>query len=228
MSRRRNAVADHHHSPSNVILGICLLFAVTMCSSAGVVFDILTTQKNVPPFLAAFWRLWIQNTIQLIPFVWSLRTAWRRDQEAKALTHYRQELLLLESTQEQPSMADDGERLMLLLPRYVQSLPLCGVSGIFLGMHFSMWVYSLRYTSLTHSLLWVSMGPIVLNGGSWILYHLGRQRVATCPSFLESVCKMVKKTWQDGDHRCVIGYLWCRRHAPWCQTTRIGRGHATE
>lgn len=33
-----------------------------------------------------------------------------------------------------------------------------------------MWVYSLRFTSLTHSLLWVSMGPIVLNAGTWFLY----------------------------------------------------------
>ena len=33
-----------------------------------------------------------------------------------------------------------------------------------------------RSTSLTHSLLWVSMGPIVLNGGAWILYLLGQNQ----------------------------------------------------
>jgi len=63
-----------------------------------------------------------------------------------------------------------------LLSRYWQSLPLCIISGIFLGIHFSMWVFSLRHTSLTHSLLWVSMGPIVLNGGTWFLYLLGQSQ----------------------------------------------------
>lgn len=64
-----------------------------------------------------------------------------------------------------------------LLSRYWQSLPLCIISGIFLGIiHFSMWVFLLRHTSLTHSLLWVSMGPIVLNGGTWFLYLLGQSQ----------------------------------------------------
>jgi len=65
MQQQTREVTGPSPSPSPVILGTCLLFAVTMCSSAGVAFDILTNTKGVPPFLAAFWRLFIQNS-----FVW--------------------------------------------------------------------------------------------------------------------------------------------------------------
>ncbi len=175
--------------PSPWTLGFCLLFAVSMCSSAGVVFDILTTRKGTSPFLAAFWRLLVQNIVQFVPFVVSLRKCWREDNEKKMRTG------ILENTQD----GFEGERLVqspsqsslsslhssgsspepscplsseLLLPRYVASLPLCVLSGFFLGVHFSMWVFSMRYTSLTHSLLWVSMGPIIINGSTWFLYMM--------------------------------------------------------
>ena len=143
-----------------------------MCSSAGVVFDILTTAKEVPPFLAAFWRLFIQNTVQLVPFLWSVKNEWRRDGERKMMTFHREELELREADDVNEEEVQEQEQVPLM-PRYLRSLPLCCISGIFLGIHFSMWVFSLRYTSLTHSLLWVSMGPIVINGGTWFLYLLG-------------------------------------------------------
>ena len=43
-------------------------------------------------------------------------------------------------------------------------------SGFFLGLHFGTWVWSLDHTTLAHSLMWVTMYPILLNGGQWILY----------------------------------------------------------
>ncbi len=52
----------------------------------------------------------------------------------------------------------------------VRKLPLMAFVGLFLGLHFGAWVWSLEHTSLAHSLMWVSTGPIVLNGGHWIIY----------------------------------------------------------
>lgn len=63
----------------------------------------------------------------------------------------------------------DWKRLM------VPSFPWMVLSGFCLGLHFTAWVESLLRTSLTHSLLWVSVGPMLLNGASWILFWLGIQ-----------------------------------------------------
>ena len=54
-----------------------------------------------------------------------------------------------------------------LISKYKEATPLLVCSGFFLGIHFSAWVYSIGKTSLTHSLLWVSMGPIVINWSNW-------------------------------------------------------------
>ena len=77
---------------SPLVLGMCLFLAVAMCSSAGVVFDILTNSKNVPPFLAVFWRLFLQTTVQLFPFLWSLHKEWRRDKENNMMQYHREEV----------------------------------------------------------------------------------------------------------------------------------------
>jgi len=179
--------------PSALVLGICLFLAVSMCSSAGVVFDILTNTKKVPPFLAVFWRLFLQNIVQFFPFVFSLHQEWRRDTEKKLVQYHKNALDLhvdggLDLDNE-ISGQDEGkqEDSTLLLPRYVNSLTLCLVSGFFLGVHFSMWVYSLRYTSLTHSLLWVTMGPICINGASWSFYLLGQVQYITSALAIISV-----------------------------------------
>ncbi len=84
---------------------------------------------------------------------------------------------------------------LLIIPKYIESLPLLVLSGFALGVHFSMWVYSLRYTSLTHSLLWVCMSPIVLNISSWTAYISSKIFVLSCfngmlfrkPSLLETI-----------------------------------------
>ncbi|GMI12592.1 hypothetical protein TrRE_jg11698, partial [Triparma retinervis] len=46
---------------------------------------------------------------------------------------------------------------------YKSSLPTLAISGVSLGLHFSAWVWSISHTTLAHSLLCVSMHPIVLN-----------------------------------------------------------------
>mmetsp|Transcript_52051 Transcript_52051/g.58138 ORF Transcript_52051/g.58138 Transcript_52051/m.58138 type:complete len:350 (-) Transcript_52051:229-1278(-) len=96
------------------------------------------------------------------------------------LNHHEETLeLQLETTsskEQDKSSAQKHNHEVELLQRYLKSLPLCCVSGFFLGVHFSMWVYSLNYTSLTHSLLWVSMGLIVSNGWSWFLHAIRKNQ----------------------------------------------------
>jgi drug/metabolite transporter (DMT)-like permease len=58
------------------------------------------------------------------------------------------------------------------MKRYMYALPWMVLSGFFFGLHFSSWVYSIQHTSLIHSMLWVSMGPIIINSGHWMLYFL--------------------------------------------------------
>ncbi len=44
----------------------------------------------------------------------------------------------------------------------------CG-SGLFLGLHFATWIGSLGHTSVASSVVLVSMGPVFVGLGSWIL-----------------------------------------------------------
>lgn len=184
-------------APSAIILGISLLLAVITCSSAGVVFDSLTAE-GVPPFLAASWRLWCQLSILSIPFYYTLKSIREDDDRALALWADNHELKLGESTghDEASSITRDHQQLNLQddvgtkkselkLPRYLSTLPLLLCSGFFLGVHFSSWVYSIQKTSLVHSLLWVSMGPIIINWGHWILYNFNFTNHV--PSILESI-----------------------------------------
>ena len=52
-----------------------------------------------------------------------------------------------------------------------QELVLLIASGVFLGLHFAVWIASLGYTSVASSVVLVSMGPLFVGLGSWILLH---------------------------------------------------------
>jgi drug/metabolite transporter (DMT)-like permease len=162
-----------------------LFFAMCTCSSAAVVFTHLTDQMGVPPALCASWRLAWVDLIQFLPFILTLRKVRRQDRERELVQHWELEGIALR--EEDPKDEPTEVQLNLeapLLPRIFGALPLIILSGSCLGVHFSSWTYSLRETSLTHSLLWVSMGPIIINGGSWIAYLLGYN--TRSPSFIES------------------------------------------
>lgn len=90
--------------------------------------------------------------------------------------------------------------LMIILPRFHSSLPLMICSGTFLGIHFSAWVYSIETTSLAHSLTWVSMGPIIISWGQWILYICG----ITCCSIFGTVNR--PSTWAETSG-AIVGLL---------------------
>jgi len=211
---------EESYRPNRIIIGICLFSAVTLCSSAGVVFDKLTSEKSVPPFLAAFWRLFLQNVVQLIPFLLSFRRLWEVDVKQRSSLSYMctSSSERNEFTINQAKNVNAEETLGLINPttcidrstqslnrlslsRYFKSLPLLILSGVSLGIHFSMWVYSLRYTSITHSLLWVSMSPIVLNIGSWILYIIvNNNNILTRILFALSpfpISNVKKPTWLE-------------------------------
>lgn len=46
---------------------------------------------------------------------------------------------------------------------------LLALSGVFLGLHFATWIASLGFTSIASSVVLVSMGPVFVGLGSWLL-----------------------------------------------------------
>ena len=47
---------------------------------------------------------------------------------------------------------------------------LLAISGVFLGLHFAAWITSLRYTSVASAVVLVSMGPLFVAFGSWLVW----------------------------------------------------------
>eukprot|EP00814_Leptocylindrus_danicus_P000013 CAMPEP_0116015310 /NCGR_PEP_ID=MMETSP0321-20121206/6767_1 /TAXON_ID=163516 /ORGANISM="Leptocylindrus danicus var. danicus, Strain B650" /LENGTH=440 /DNA_ID=CAMNT_0003485069 /DNA_START=28 /DNA_END=1350 /DNA_ORIENTATION=+ len=183
--------------PSPLVLWSALFVGALTCSSAGVVFDELTSQ-GVPPFLAASWRLWCQSIILIIPFVLTYQEVKRND--AEIIKHWitSSELTLAENELDEymrlsastGNLRNNVDDLALIIPRFYSALPLMICSGMFLGIHFSSWVYSVQTTSLAHSLTWVSMGPIIICWGQWILY--------ICRSLCCSIFGNVKRpSWKE-------------------------------
>lgn len=78
---------------------------------------------------------------------------------------------------------------------YLQALPLIALSGICLGVHFAAWVVAIELTSLTHSLLFVSMGPILLQGVNWIQFAFfnvtGRGYTVQRPSIMATIGTLI-------------------------------------
>ncbi|GMI07560.1 hypothetical protein TrLO_g8262 [Triparma laevis f. longispina] len=133
-------------APSLLPYYALLLLSVTMCSSAGPVFALLS---SVPPFLKAGYRLTFQSLFQLVPWLFS-------------------------------NSAPPNS--------YPSCVPYLLLAGFMLGTHFCTWVYSIDHTTLSHSLLFVSMHPIILN----FYYHVrsrlwGERR----PSSLETIGSVV-------------------------------------
>jgi drug/metabolite transporter (DMT)-like permease len=55
--------------------------------------------------------------------------------------------------------------------RWRTDAPLTALSGLALGVHFGLWVWSLQHTSLAHSLLLVSTSPVLNVGVALLLRH---------------------------------------------------------
>jgi drug/metabolite transporter (DMT)-like permease len=148
------------------------------CSSAAIIFTFLTDKLGVPPALCASWRLIWVALFQLFPCIYSCHRSHQIDQQMEFLYRWNIEGLAL--YQGDDSISSQGEKTleendppMLVLPQIWRAVPWLILSGICFGIHFASWTYSLQQTSMVHSLLWVSMGPIIINGGNWIVYLLG-------------------------------------------------------
>ena len=174
---------------------------------------------GVPPFLAASWRLWCQLAVLIVPFCMELKAfmndeshnlckdviameKFSENHELKLESNDdRDESLLLQCNDDNKMECSNSRKLVSSytrtryqekssqLGRYIRSIPLLMCSGFFLGIHFSSWVFSIQKTSLVHSLLWVSMGPIVINWGHWLFY--GCCDISSKPSFRETLGAMI-------------------------------------
>ena len=183
--------------PHIVVLGLGLFFAVSMCASSGVSFSFLTTYLGVPPALSVSWRFAWAEIFLLLPCLWSLRQELRKEQrehhqqqqraQDQRTTHTEATTLLSSSSSSTSATATsdakqrnqhnvDEHHLIngkeRLLPRLINALPLIMAAGAALSVYFVAWVYSLNMTSLTQSFLFVNMGPVMINGGSWLLFVL--------------------------------------------------------
>ena len=106
------------------------------------------------------------------------------------------------------------------------------LSGVFLALHFSTWIASLDYTSLTHSLLFVTTHPLVILVGMAILSRFKEMKPASTMEWIGGIIGVTGAiiTLQDGgtiqgDHEVtvfgdllafaggvlVVGYIVCGR-----------------
>ena len=168
---KQDSAPDDVYEPPWWLLWLGLSVAVCMCSSAAVVFMLIS---EVPPLLRASWRLSFQFLAQLGPFLVEFYQHFigkKGGEEAARQEHAKGADVGTEVGQgaEVTEVTAGAE---VTLGRYLRNLPYLVLSGIFLGFHFGSWVWSLDHTTIAHSLLWVSMYPIILNLGHWTLWLL--------------------------------------------------------
>jgi drug/metabolite transporter (DMT)-like permease len=85
---------------------------------------------------------------------------------------------------------------ILAIPR--RELGLLAASGVFLGLHFATWIASLDYTSIASSVVLVSLGPVFVALGSWLL--LGeRPGRGTILGLALATCGSIWIGWGDLD-----------------------------
>jgi drug/metabolite transporter (DMT)-like permease len=83
---------------------------------------------------------------------------------------------------------------------------LLALSGVFLGLHFATWIGSLDYTSIASSVVLVSLGPVFVALGSWLL--LGeRPGRGTILGLALATCGSIWIGWGDldGGHNRLLG-----------------------
>jgi drug/metabolite transporter (DMT)-like permease len=107
---------------------------------------------ETPPVLKACWRLALTALLQLPLF---LREAAAMPAAAPATAAFRR--------------------------RWRAHLPIMGVAGAFLAVHFGAWSWSVSHTSLTHSLLLVSTTPLIMVGALALRHAASRALAAAWP-----------------------------------------------
>ena len=69
-------------------------------------------------------------------------------------------------------------------------------SGVFLGLHFATWIASLGYTSVASSVVLVSMGPVFVGLGSWLLLR-ERPRAFVVVGIILAATGSIVISWGD-------------------------------
>ena len=69
-------------------------------------------------------------------------------------------------------------------------------SGVFLGLHFATWIASLGYTSVASSVVLVSMGPVFVGLGSWLLLR-ERPRALLVAGIILAATGSIAISWGD-------------------------------
>ena len=100
------------------------------------------------------------------------------------------------------------------------------LSGIFLGLHFALWITSLSYTSVASSVLLVTTSPIFLGLGGWLLLRekIDVQTGIGIATSLVGTGIVTMNDWGVGQHACsgdvmalggaaaISGHLMIGRH----------------
>lgn len=114
-----------------------------------------------------------------------------------------------------------------------RTLAILALSGLALALHFGAWVASLKYTTLTHSLLFVTAHPLIVVAGMFILGILltgvrqptQRELVGAIIGFAGAALTLLDEGTQQGDNTVtllgdslallgaftVVGYIVCGR-----------------
>ena len=114
-----------------------------------------------------------------------------------------------------------------------RTLAILSVSGLALALHFGAWVASLKYTTLTHSLLFVTAHPLIVVGGMFMLglFATGvrqptrRELVGALIGFTGAALTLMDEGTQQGENTVtllgdslallgaltVVGYIVCGR-----------------
>eukprot|EP01127_Copromyxa_protea_P023954 TRINITY_DN9223_c0_g1_i2.p1 TRINITY_DN9223_c0_g1~~TRINITY_DN9223_c0_g1_i2.p1 ORF type:complete len:272 (+),score=47.76 TRINITY_DN9223_c0_g1_i2:215-1030(+) len=91
-----------------------------------------------------------------------------------------------------------------LFKRWCWSIPRLILTGLFLGLHFAFWSWAVDNTSLTHSLLFINSGPIIIVVRCTLLYALSllfyakqRQKICGEPDTEIEMIDVDKKTNEE-------------------------------
>jgi drug/metabolite transporter (DMT)-like permease len=150
-----------------------------------------------------------------------LKASWRLQLTAIVLFPFAAVQWLQQSDEIKAKMVEKRTLIILVL------------SGVALALHFGAWVASLKYTTLTHSLLFVTAHPLIVVGGMFFLGLFAstvrqptkRELVGALIGFAGAALTLFDEGTQQGDNTVtllgdslallgavtVVGYIVCGR-----------------
>lgn len=125
---------------------IILTLAILSISCAGTLLKLLS---DTPPLLKAFWRLFFMSVVLSAGFAYQWKTLGNQPVE--------------HSSSQSVNQLSNQPRLLTIKQKFWlrETWIVFMISGMSCSAHFGFWISSLNYTSLAHSLFFVSTYPIV-------------------------------------------------------------------